>query len=124
VEWYTVAAEQCHVYAQQNLGAMYLQGQGVVQDNQIAAKWFALAAVQGAAPSQHVLGTLYLIGRGVAQDYIKSYLWLHIAAKDGSVQEAAKSRDLVAAKMTPVQIAQAKELTSRFIIQRFENCRF
>jgi TPR repeat protein len=34
-KWYTLVAEQGNAYAQNNLGTMYYQGEGVPQDNWI-----------------------------------------------------------------------------------------
>ena len=42
-------AEQGHVGAQNNLGIMYYNGEGVRQDNTEAAKWYRKAAERGDA---------------------------------------------------------------------------
>ena len=47
-----LAAEQGDVNAQNNLGVMYFQGQGVPQDYKEAAKWLRLAAVKGNKTAQ------------------------------------------------------------------------
>jgi hypothetical protein len=41
------AAEQGHVDAQNNLGALYFTGEGVDRDEQKAIEWFEKAAAQG-----------------------------------------------------------------------------
>ena len=46
-EWYRKAAEQGHVEAQLNLGALYATGDGVPQDLIVAYAWTYLAAVSG-----------------------------------------------------------------------------
>jgi len=43
VRWYRLAAEQGYADAQNNLGVMYAEGQGVSQDNVAAHMWFSLA---------------------------------------------------------------------------------
>ena len=48
-------------------------------------------------------------GRGVPQDCVQAYKWLSLAADQDNV-DAVTDRDLVAAKMTPAQIAQAQKL--------------
>ena len=48
-------------------------------------------------------------GRGVPQDYVQAYKWLSLAADQDNV-DAVPGRNLVAAKMTPAQIAQAQKL--------------
>ena len=45
-------AEQGHAGAQYSLGVMYLEGQGVAQDDKTAVKWWTLAAEQGHTQSQ------------------------------------------------------------------------
>ena len=42
-----LAAEQGHAGAQNNLGTLYAEGQGVTQHNVSAYLWFSLAAAQG-----------------------------------------------------------------------------
>ena len=46
-KWYARAAEQGHAGAQNELGVMYLRGDGVYRNTGEAAKWFRLAARQG-----------------------------------------------------------------------------
>ncbi len=59
-EWRPLA-EQGDARAQSNLGAMYLNGQGVEQDYAEAVKWYRLAAEQGHAGAQYNLGQKYYI---------------------------------------------------------------
>ena len=47
VRWYRLAADQGHAYAQLNLGWMYADGEGVVQDNVTAHMWFNIAGANG-----------------------------------------------------------------------------
>ena len=44
VRWFLAAAEQGHAWAQNNLGVMYANGQGVPQDYIQAQMWYNLAA--------------------------------------------------------------------------------
>jgi len=122
VKWYTLAAEQGDATAQSNLSWMYRNGKGVAQDYKAAVKWNTLAAEQGYATAQSNLGVMYAKGQGVAQDYVKAHMWFNIAAIDGSDKKAAPNRDAIAEKMTPAQIAQAQELASKCIAQKFRNC--
>jgi hypothetical protein len=50
----------------------------------------------------------------VPQNYITAYMWLNLAASQAGNEElrqlAAKSRDDVAAKVTPAEIAEAQRL--------------
>jgi TPR repeat protein len=52
-------AEQGDANAQNNLGVLYYNGEGVPQDYVQARQWFEKAAVQGDANAQNSLGLLY-----------------------------------------------------------------
>ena len=73
-------AEQGDALAQTKLGAMYVTGRGVVQDDAEAVKWFRFAAEQGYALAQVGLGLRYANGRGVPQDYAEAVKWYRLAA--------------------------------------------
>jgi TPR repeat protein len=109
-------AEQGNAKAQYNLGIMYEKGQGVPKDDTEAAKRWQKAAELGYARAQYNLGFMYEKGQGVPQDYVLSHMWFNLAASrfhpsEGRERElAVKSRNLVAAKMTPAQIAEAERL--------------
>jgi uncharacterized protein len=47
VKWYRLAAEEGYAVAQSNLGTMYQNGQGVIQDNVYAHMWYNIAASSG-----------------------------------------------------------------------------
>ena len=100
--------------AQFNLGFMYDSGEGVPQDYAEAVRFYRLAAEQGYASAQLNLGFMYDNGRGVPQDYVQAHMWSNLAASrfaPGSDRDiAVKNRDIVAAKMTPAQIAEAQRL--------------
>ena len=83
VKWYRLAAEQGNARAQANLGFMYAQGQGVLQDYKEAVKWFRLAAEQGNANAQGNLGAGFASGQGVLQDYKEAVKWFRLAAEQG-----------------------------------------
>ena len=80
-----VKAEQGDVGAQFNLGYMYGNGQGVVQDYKEAVKWFTKSAEQGYVLAQFNLGLMYTQGQGVLQDYKESFKWYTKAAEQGHV---------------------------------------
>lgn len=82
-EWYRKAAEQGLSEAQNNLGVMLKDGQGVAQDYEEAVRWFMLAARQGNVLAQSNLGWMYQSGRGVAQNYDSARYWYQQAAIKG-----------------------------------------
>ena len=101
--------------AQNNLGLMYYNGQGLPQDYDEAAKWYRLAAEQGNATAQSNLGSMYYSGEGVPQDYVQAYMWVSLAASrfppsaKEDREQAARHREIVASKMTAAQLAEARK---------------
>ncbi len=95
--------------AQYNVGVMYEEGLGVPTDYTEALGWLLQAADQGNAEAKNHLGFLYLYGRGVSQDYVSAHMWFDLAASEGNLG-AVLARDLVAAKMTPLQVEEAQKL--------------
>ena len=77
-------------------------------------------ADKGDAKAQYNLGIMYDTGQGVSQDYVQAHKWYNLSASRASADEtdvrdsAVKNRDLVAAKMTPAQIAEAQRLASEW----------
>ena len=71
-------------------------------------------AVQGCAEAQNVLGFMSGEGQGVPQDYVQTHMWYNLAASKHPLGEvrnkAVKTRDILAEKMTPAQIAEAQKL--------------
>ena len=101
----SASAEQGDADAQNKLGVMYDNGEGVAQDYAVAVSWYRKAADQGNARAQSNLGLMYANGDGVAQDYVQAHKWLNLAAAgatDATVRDAAKKfRDEIAAEMQP-----------------------
>jgi uncharacterized protein len=56
---------------------------------------------------------MYLQGEGVPQEYAEAHKWLTLAATTSTTNsqrdKAVKARDIVAASMTPAQIAEAQK---------------
>ena len=86
IRLYKLAVEQGNAEAQNNLGVMYENGEGVAQDYKEAVRWFKLAAEQGNAKAQDNLGSRYVDGKGVAQDYKEAVRWFKLAAEQGFAQ--------------------------------------
>ena len=47
IKWYRLSAEQGHAQAQYNLGSMYENGQGVLQDYVLAHMWWNISGSNG-----------------------------------------------------------------------------
>ena len=77
------SANQGDVEAQYNLGLMYENGQGVLQDYKEAIKWYKKSAEQGDKHAQSNLGRMYRYGWGVSRDYKETVRWYRLAAEQG-----------------------------------------
>ncbi len=90
------------------------RGDGIAQDYGEAMGWYRKAAGQGFARAQYNLGVMYGKGRGVPRDDVQAYMWFTLSASGSSPgkarDKAARNRDVVAAQMTPAQIAEARKL--------------
>jgi tetratricopeptide (TPR) repeat protein len=117
VSWYRQAADQGYPSAEFNLGGMYLFGRGLPQDYAEAIKWLHRAAERGLATAEFALGDMYANGKGVPQDYVQAHMWLDRATRSASDTEvrdlAVEYKDAIAARMTPVQIAEAQRLVRK-----------
>ena len=73
-----------------------------------------IAPLQGDAEAQANLGVMYARGEGIPQDYVQAYKWFYLAAATSTEKEvrdrAVQSRDIVAARMTSAQLAEAQKL--------------
>ena len=118
---FKLAAAQGLAQAQYNIGFMYGKGRGVVQDYAEALQWFKLAAAQGHAKAQTNIGFMYNNGQGVIQNVVRAHMWYNLSAAGGDA-DAAKGRDLVAAKMTTQQIAEAQKLARECQARNFKHC--
>jgi uncharacterized protein len=110
VMWFRKAAGHGDAKAQTGLGFIYTNGQGVPQDDAAAASWYRKAAEQGYPAAQFKLGSMYFDGRGVQQDYVRALMWLNLAAARGH-KIAARTWNVVAARMAPVLIFEAQRLS-------------
>ena len=114
VKWFRKAAEQGYAVAQTMLGLMYYRGDGVPKDDAEAVKWFRKAAEQGYAKAQYNLGLMYYRGDGVPKDEAEAVKWFNLAAATGS-EKSAKSRDILAKRMTKEQIAEGQKLSREWL---------
>lgn len=88
--------------------------EGSDRDLAAAADAFYRAAVLGHAEAAHRLGLMYARGEGVSQDDVLAYVWLARAAAampEGEARTVAiANRSVVAARLTPEQIAQVEAM--------------
>ena len=80
------SANQGNAKAQNELGFMYYNGQGVKQDFKKAFALFEKSAKQGDAEAQCNLGSVYYNGDGVKQDFEKAFSLFEKSAKQGKAE--------------------------------------
>ena len=69
--------------AQNNLGRMYDNGEGVPRDYKEAVKWYTKAAEQRLVEANFNLGHMYYDGKGVSKNYKEAVKWYTRAAEQG-----------------------------------------
>ena len=68
-------AERGVATAQHSLGFMYVNGQGVPRNYELAVAWYRMAASSGLEQAQYNLGVMYQKGQGVEQDLGQALYW-------------------------------------------------
>ncbi len=102
-------AEAGDAQSQFDLGILHQHGWGTAKDTPAAIAWYVKAARQGHVEARHNLGVIYLYGRGVPQDDLQAYLWFSLAA-EAPLATAATNRDIIAARMSAAERAEADAL--------------
>lgn len=85
LKWLRAGAEKGNANAQNNLGIMYHDGQGVPQDYTQAMQWIHKAAEQDNVKAEFNLGLMYHEGQGTLQDYTQAKQWFSKAAEQGDI---------------------------------------
>lgn len=80
IKWYSLAGQQGHPVAQNNLGLIYRFREGCEEK---AFKWYRLAAEQGLPFAQDALGDMYASGCGTKRDNVQAVKWYRMAAERG-----------------------------------------
>jgi TPR repeat protein len=121
--WYRGAAERGDTRSQKRLAEMLYHGDGIRRNRVKAASWYRRMAQQGDVDASFRLGVMYFNGEGLKRDNVKSHMWFDIAAsRDQSGDnrgEAAKNRDIVARRMTPAQIVEARILADEWLDKQY-----
>ena len=114
-------AKQGEAYAQNNLGAMYGSGIGVLENYTEAVKWFRKAADQGLADAQSNLGFMYRNGYGVPENFVHAYVWWSMAKTQGDTK-ASNNLEILKPKMTKQQIADGQALAAKCFESGYKDC--
>lgn len=98
-----------NVQAQNHLGLLNANGDGVPKNAAEAARWYRAAAEQGLVEAQFTLALMFTEGDGVARDEIEALVWFDLAARGGD-SDAAKNRAIAQAHVGPagVRLAQSR----------------
>jgi TPR repeat protein len=120
-KWFTLASEQGHANAQNNMRLMYDLGQGVPVSSKTAVKWYTLAAKQGYAHAQDNLGAVYEYRGGLFTDYRRAYMWYNLGSYNGS-EKAGKHKDTLAKEMTTADISKAQDMSSLCLESNYTDC--
>lgn len=93
IRLFRALADQGNVLAQIGLGDIYRHGQGVPQDDALAASWYRKAAEQGNAAAQTELGVFYL---GMHDEHadVQAIQWFRKAADQGNAKAQAELGEL------------------------------
>jgi TPR repeat protein len=121
-EWRPLA-EQGHARSQFFVGTMYDFGYGVAQDYVEAVKWYRRAASQGYMKALYNLAIMYEEGQGVPQDYVRAHAYYDILAVQG-VRVGQHNKDILAKRMTPAQITEARRMTRECAEMDYKGCEF
>jgi TPR repeat protein len=93
------------------LGAAYLAGRGIGQDEKQAAYWYEKAANSGDPVAQKQIGYLYEVGVGVPRDSARAVRWFERAVAGGNVNAKV---DLGVAYMWGMGVKKDLDLSAKF----------
>ena len=107
--------------AQYNLGSIYLDGLGVVQNFSKAFSNFLLSAENGFEMSQYKLSLMFLNGWGTNADKIKAFMWVNIAASRNH-EKSIKKRDELLKILSIKDVQRGQELSLACFEKKLINC--
>lgn len=83
LKWWLIAAERGDAEAENNIGTLYMFGQGVPVDYKKALYWLRLSSAHGNLQAKSNLGILYMKGQGVKRNDKKAFRLTQKAAEAG-----------------------------------------
>jgi hypothetical protein len=113
-KWYLLAARQGYAAAESSVGFAYRRGLGVKRDRKVSIEWYTAAAEKGFIPAQIGLGIMHTTGGRAKRNNTAAYMWWSIAAMLGD-KEAMKLQKMIAERMNPGQINEAKRLAHTWV---------
>lgn len=114
-----------HRGAQELLGIMYKNGQGVAKDPKRAFELLSEAAESGRPLAEHHLAVMYFLGEGTEKaDLVRSLMWLQIAIvyyTDGPEKKRAlQDQNSVLVRMSRREKERATEMAREWLDKRGE----
>ncbi|TAL30996.1 MAG: sel1 repeat family protein [Alphaproteobacteria bacterium] len=113
-----------HKGAQELMGIMYRQGQGVAKDSKRAYDFLAESAAANRPLAQYHLATMYYSGDGVQSDPIMALMWLQIAIvhypEGPEKQQALTSRDNMYTHLTRREKDRALQMAREWLTKKGE----
>ena len=94
VSLYEIAVGEGDDSAMNDLGALYYDGRGCLQDFAQAIRYYDMAAKRGNRQAQENLGYCYYYGRNVPIDYQKAFHYFALGAFDGHLNSLYKIGDM------------------------------
>jgi TPR repeat protein len=112
-------ARKGNAWAQETVGLMYRNSQGVKKDDKLALQWLLQAAKKGRPLAQHHLGFMYYSGEGDYKDYLKAAMFLELAHRNyqnaPEKERAAQDRDNVMVRLSKIERTRAEEMVDNFL---------
>jgi TPR repeat protein len=119
--WLEKSAVQGNAYAENELGDLYTQGEGVPKNPRIAADWWEKAARRGSVRAQVKLGKWLLEAKGPG-DGEEGRRWLERAATEDSAEaQYLLGRMYHEGEWVPRDPALAKSLLERSALQGYDS---
>lgn len=117
--WFEKAAAQGVVKAKGELGHLYLEGVGVLQDFDKARSLLEEAAADGNAKAQFDLARMWQNGWGGEKNASMAYAYYEFAAQK-DFKPAIKARDSLLAMLSPAQVTESQALLEKLQSQSVE----
>jgi hypothetical protein len=102
--------------AQNDLGQIFAEGDGVPRDGAAAAQWLRRAADQGNVVAQTNLGLLHARGVAVPRDEVEALAWFNLAAASGD-SEAQKNQAIAVKRVGPAGTLAAAQRTKALLAE-------
>lgn len=117
-------AEGGHHGAEELMGIMYKEGQGVKKDTLKGFDLLSRAAEENRALAQHHIALMYYLGDGVTKDPVMALSWLHIAIvhyADGPEKDRARQdRDRLYTQLTRREKDRAMDIARVWLTKKGE----